>query len=249
MPDKSPPSRDEITDAMVASVQGKMTSMPAPIDEALWERRMKALTLRNLGGTYSMIATECGVHPATARADVRIAMREVLAAGNEERLARQLSVLLDMQHGAYPAAMQGDKDSIMAIVRCLEQEAKLCGMYAPAKTLPGISDTDFAAQAVGLFERLGMAPPRELLGGSAHGGRPAAIDAEVSEVIDGVIERVSVQGVLLGFDMVARDFAVDDESAGRTVERAISEETISRAAAEAITGGEQAPLDVPWSNL
>lgn len=194
------PTPDQITLAVAAGVS-------PPVDEERWERRMKALTLRNAGGTFSQIAAQLGISATVVRADVRIALREVLAETIEDGVARQVSVLRDMQRGAYPGAMSGDKDSIMAIVRCLEQEAKLKGFYAPARMAVGISDVDFAEQAAELITKLGLEPPRELMihgrqdnaadvagraAGAAVAGLGSAGDqqpVEVGEVIDGVIER------------------------------------------------------------
>lgn len=239
-----PPTRDEITAALARSLANAVV----PVDEDLWERRMRALTLRNGGHTYARIAAELGVHPDTVRNDVHIAKREVLSESIEEGVARQVSVLRDMQHGAYSLAMNGDKDSIMAIVRCLEQEAKLRGFYAPTRQITGISDVDFAQQAADLIAKLGLVPPRELMGGVSGSPRPA-ITADVSEVIDGIIERVMVGGNPIGFDMVAVALPVEDEPADRAVDRAISDEAVSRAAAEAITGGERGADNERWSNL
>lgn len=247
MPVNGRPTRDEITAALAASLR-EASALPVPVDEELWERRMRALTLRNGGHTFSQIAAELGVHPDTVRTDVRIAKREVLSDSIEEGVARQVSVLRDMQHGAYSMAMAGDKDAIMAIVRCLEQEAKLRGFYAPTRQITGISDVDFAEQAAALIEKLGLTPPRELLAGFGDRGR-GEITAHVSEIIDGVIERIQVDGQPIGFDIVAKAINVDDEPVEKTAERAISEETISRAAAEAITGGDEADEAEPWSNL
>lgn len=247
MPGKRPPSRDEITKALAASL-GKSAALPAPIDEELWERRMKALTLRNGGHTFAMIAADLGIHPDTARTDVRIARSEVMAETIDEGVSRQVSVLRDMQHGAYPAAMAGDKDAIMAVVRCLEQEAKLRGFYAPTRQIASINDVDFAQQVAELIGKLGLSPSRELMA-SLGGGNHPDITAEVSEIIDGVLERIMVDGEPIGFDVVAAPLPIEDEGFDLSLQRAISQEAVSEAAAEAITGGESAGNDARWSNL
>lgn len=243
------PTPDAITRAVAAGVS-------APVDEELWERRMKALTLRNAGGTFNQIAAQLNVSATVARADVRLALREVLSETTEEFVARQRSVLLDCQRGAYPGALTGDKDSIMAIVRCLEQEAKLLGLYAPARQVIGISDVDFAEQAAELIGKLGLVAPKELM---QHVRRPDSDSAavmgnlveavEAGEVIDGLVERF----MALGFDLPAFDLAIDADTG--TLDAAITDEAVSAAAAAAIdpeTFGEagsaqQAPGG--WSNL
>lgn len=240
------PTPDAITRAVMAGVS-------APVDEELWERRMKALTLRNAGYTFSVIAAQLGISATVVRADCRLAMREVISETIEEGVARQMSVLRDMQHGAYPCAMSGDKDSIMAIVRCLEQEAKLKGLYAPARMSVGISDVDFAEQAAVLFEKLGQAVPKELM---AHGAgvRPtngsaaveglggaavAAVPVDASEIIDGIIERFigpdAERSGVAGFDIPAFSFPVDADPHfidGASTD--ISDAAMSAAAAAAI---------------
>jgi hypothetical protein len=254
-PDFAPPTADDLTRAIAAGVK-------APVDETLWERRMKALTLRNAGGTFAQIAAQLGISPTVCRADVRQALREILSETTEDFIARQRSVLLDLQRGAYPLALKGDKDSIMAIVRCLEQEAKLLGLYAPARVVAGISNVDFAEQAADLISSLGLVPPKEL---TQHVRREYANDAEravaaagmaaadqildASEVVDGVIERIAG----LGIDIPAYDLPVDP--ADGQLESAITDEAVSAAAAAAIDpetygGDRQAdPEHGGWSNL
>lgn len=151
--------------------------IPAP-DETLWERRMRALTMRNAGATYAKIAEQLGVSTLTVRKDVRLALREVIAETAEDMVARQRAVLLDMTRANYPAALQGDLGAQNAIVRCLEHEAKLFGLYAPTRVAVGVSDTEFASQAAELITALGLEPPAELarvLPG------PEVIDAETIE--------------------------------------------------------------------
>jgi hypothetical protein len=134
---------------------------PAP-DETLWERRMRALTLRNAGLTYAKIGDQQGTNAAAARNDVRMALREVINETAEDMLARQRSVLADLQRAHYPAALQGDRDATSAVLRCLEHEAKLFGLYAPARVSVGVTDTEFATQAVELITALGLQPMPEL---------------------------------------------------------------------------------------
>lgn len=241
MPDEPTdlPSKDDLTRALAAQI-GRHEP---PVDEELWERRMSALTLRNAGGTFQQIATQLHISPSIARADVRLALREVLSETTEDFIARQRSVLLDMQRGAYPAALRGDRDAIVSIVKCLEQEAKLLGLYAPTRQVVGISDVDFAEQAADLIARLGLTPPRELTGNRVPAA--AVLDAETSEIIADCLERLSVDGELTGFDLPLTGLPVECDPLGVT----IGDETISRAAAEAIAGGETGGDGDRWSNL
>jgi hypothetical protein len=135
--------------------------IPAP-DELLWERRMRALTLRNAGLTYAKIGEQQGTNAQTARNDVRKALREVINETAEDMLARQRSVLADLQRAHYPAALQGDVGATATVLKCLEHEAKLFGLFAPSRVNVGVTDTEFAAQAVELITALGLQPMPEL---------------------------------------------------------------------------------------
>lgn len=146
-----------------------------PDDETLWERRIRALTLRNAGATYQRIASQLNISIPTARKDVRYALREVINETSEDMLARQRSVLLDIQRINYPAALRGDRDAQNMIIKALEHEARLFGLYAPTRVAVGVSDTEFAEQAAELIESLGLQPPTELRR-SAH---EDVLDAEV----------------------------------------------------------------------
>lgn len=125
---------------------------------------MKALTLRNAGATYPKIGEQLGTTEMQARRDVRAAIREVVELPTEEMVLRQRAVLLDITRVNYMAAMGGDKDAQNMLIKCLEHEAKLYGLYAPARVNVGISETDFARQASELLAVVGDAPLRELAG-------------------------------------------------------------------------------------
>ena len=245
-PARTTVTADDITRAVAAGiVSNQLAGAGVPIDEELWERRMRAATLRNMGCTFTRIAAELGISASVARADVRLAYREVLNETTEDFVARQRSVLLDCQRGAYPLAMQGDKDSIMAIVRCLEQEAKLLGLYAPARMAVGISDVDFAEQAAELIAKLGLQPPRELMphgrsidaagvavAGVAGAGAGSVADelVDAGEIVDGIVERFIWPAGVVGFDLPAFDLPLGAEPLGAD----IGDAAISAAAAAAI---------------
>lgn len=133
-----------------------------PSDEALYERRAKVLTLRNAGATISRISEEIGVSTATVRKDLSRAYRDVLADTPEDMLARQRSVLADITRANYPAMMRGDRDAAALILRGLEQEAKLFGLYAPTRVLAGVSDVEFANEAARLIDHITTTDPAVL---------------------------------------------------------------------------------------
>lgn len=131
-------------------------------DESLFERRMRALTLRNAGATYRQIAEKTGVSAAAARKDVAAALREVVAETAEDMIARQRAVLMDIQRANYAAAASGDIDAARLIIATLEREARLFGLDAPTRVNVGVSDVEFAERTASLIESLGLRPPKEL---------------------------------------------------------------------------------------
>ena len=123
---------------------------------------MKVLTMRNAGATFQRIADQLGISTVTARKDLQRAYREVLNDTPEDMLARQRAVLLDITRANYPAALNGDKDAATTIIKALEQEAKLFGLYAPTRALIGVSDVEFAEQAAALIASINAIDPTAL---------------------------------------------------------------------------------------
>lgn len=160
-----------------------------PVDEEAWERRGKVLTMRNAGGTYRRIARELGISAATVRRDLQRAYRDILQDTPEDMTARQRSILLDITRANYPAAMSGDKDAASTIIKALEQEAKLFGLYAPTRVLAGVSDVEFAEQAAALIASISETDPTAFKELDHAASRPPAgnpfIDAEVVDGGDG----------------------------------------------------------------
>lgn len=171
------------------------TATPAD-DETLWERRMRALTLRNAGATFRQVAEKTGVSPAQARKDVSLALREVVAESAEDMISRQRSILFDIQRANYSAAASGDIDAAKIILSTLEREAKLFGLDAPTRVNVGVSDVEFAEKTANLISSLGLQPPREL----------ATMSAKVREAIDAEVVDDS-----LPFDVAVGDASEGDD--------------------------------------
>lgn len=150
-------------------------------DEELWERRMRAMTLRNGGATYRQIGERLGIHPDTARKDVRAMLQELIREPTEDKIAKQMSVLNDLKRAHYGAALQRDKDSTKTIMDVMEHEARLFGLHAPQRIALGITDTEFAEEAVKLIAGLDRAVPDELAA-QARVDAENTIEAEVVEV-------------------------------------------------------------------
>lgn len=165
-------------------------STPAD-DETIFERRMRALTLRNGGATYTQIAERTGVSIPTARKDVRMAYREVVNEPAEDKIARQRAILHDVHRAHFARALNGDIDSSKIVLDCLKVEAQLFGLNAPARVAVGVTDMEFAEQAVELIAGLGRIPQDEMLAsldtekraalGLPTPKTPGVIDAEVIE--------------------------------------------------------------------
>lgn len=155
---------------------GDIAAAALPPDSAIWERRMKALTMRNAGATWPKIAEALGVSERQVRMDVRKAIAEVVRLPVDQMVDRQRSILLDITRVNYPAAISGDRDAQAMLLRVLEHEAKLYGLHAPARVNVGIAENEFGALAAELLSALGTAPLRELA------GHPAPVDAEVVDL-------------------------------------------------------------------
>ncbi|WAB09241.1 helix-turn-helix DNA binding domain protein [Gordonia phage LittleMunchkin] len=133
------------------------------VDETIFERRMKALTLRNAGATYTQIAEKTGVSIPTARKDVRMALREVVNEPAEDMIARQRAVLHDLHKAHFPNALRGDIDATRMVLETLKIEAQLFGLNAPQRMSVGVTDMEFAEQAVELIAGLERMPQAEML--------------------------------------------------------------------------------------
>jgi len=166
-------------------------------DETIFERRMRALTLRNAGATFRQIADKIGVSPTIARRDVTAALREVMAETAEDMIARQRSIVMDIQRANYSAAASGDVDAARVILATLEREAKLFGLDAPTRVNVGVSDVEFAERTASLIESLGLTPPKELAFMSAR----LREDMRDDSVLD--------VDVVLPFDVADSDLSVD----------------------------------------
>lgn len=152
-----------------------------PVDETLWERRMQAVSLRNAGMTFSEIARIQGISPALARRDVETALREFMSGEIDQLIARHRSVLMDMQRANYRAMLSGSKEAATTILKGLEHEAKLLGLYAPTRVVTGVGEVEFSERFVQLVNAISPDTLKELLRGAQHTGEPRQqpVDAEV----------------------------------------------------------------------
>ena len=147
-------------------------AMPDPEEgssefESLWERRMQALSLRNGGLTFSQIATHQRISAAQARRDVEWAKRHIAGEDIEGIIATQRSVIIDMRRANYQAMLTGDKDAAATILKGLDHEAKLLGLYAPVRVQSGPSHIEFSERAAELIKQVSPDTLKELIRGTS----------------------------------------------------------------------------------
>lgn len=160
-------------------------------DEPLFERRMNVLSLCNGGMTYRQIAEHFSISEFTARADYKWALKYVGAQDAETIIKVHRSVILDGRRANYKAYLSGDKDAAMTILKGLDYEAKLLGLYAPVRVTTGPNHIEFKEQAAEIISALAPTTLKELLRGThldpnAHPAeRPDVLDVDtVDESVD-----------------------------------------------------------------
>ena len=164
-------------------------------DDELYERRMRVLSLRLGGMTYREIATVLKISPDAARRDEAAAKRIMAGDDIEGVIAGQRAVLADVRKANYRAMLGGDKDATANILKGLDHEAKLLGLYAPTRISTGPSHIEFSERAAELITAISPDTLKELLRGTSADPRIAeqrehereqdeAIDAEVVSTVD-----------------------------------------------------------------
>lgn len=157
------------------------------------ERRGQVLRLRNAGVTYAKIAEQLGISTDTVARDITKGLREILHEPAEEMLGSQRSMLSDIRRANYVAMLGGDLKAASMILRTMEHEAKLFGLYAPTRVNVDVSDEDFALTAARLMQEMGVTPPEAIAAAleqpvEAEVAGPPTLDAEVVEDVRAVDE-------------------------------------------------------------
>lgn len=160
-------------------------------DSQRLERRARAMHLRNRGLSYEKIADELNVSTDTVARDIRAGLRAILREPAEEMVSNQRSILRDIQKAMYPYMVAGDEKAADRIIKTLDHEAKLFGLYAPERvSITAGGGEDFATTAVRMMQELGITPPAAIeKAGAIHPegtvDGPPVVDAEVvSEVAE-----------------------------------------------------------------
>ena len=163
---------------------------PLPEDASAAERRLKALSLRTVTRkTFPQIAAELDISVDRAKADVKRAMKEVVKIPTDAMVDRQRAILVELVEVNMPAARRLDADATSTVLRCLEHEAKLYGLYAPSRVNVGVSSEEFGAHAAQILCTAGAAAtaalrelagmPRESVAAGQVALSPGIIDAEI----------------------------------------------------------------------
>ncbi len=101
------------------------------------ERQKTALELRKRGGSFDNIAATMGISKSTAHNLVHKAIDQLKTTTlkkAEELKVLDLERLDSMLVGIYPKATAGDAKAINAVIKLMDQRAKLLGLYAPTKS-------------------------------------------------------------------------------------------------------------------
>lgn len=153
--------------AVVPPAVEEIEAAELPDDATVWEKRMQALTMRNAGATWARIAQNFDISTDRAQRWVRAAVNEVVKLPTDQMVDRQRAILLDITRRNYPEAMgdgEGARDAQATIIKCLEHEAKLYGLYAPQRVAVGISEGEFGQNAADLLKLVGFGPLAEIAG-------------------------------------------------------------------------------------
>ncbi len=124
--------------------------------EATLAKDRQVLELRRAGVTFDVIAARLGFRDRSGayRAYSRAMLRTLQPVAAE---IRTLEVdRLDRLHAAYwPAALQGDVQAAVTVLRIMDRRAKLLGLDAPARSEVRVSDA-VDTQIEELARQLGM---------------------------------------------------------------------------------------------
>ena len=152
--------------------------------------------MRNAGATLDAIAKKLGTSTYSVSRDIELSLLDIVREPAEHRIANQLAIINDLRKGNYLGAVRGDKGSGDVILKTLDHEAKLLGLYAPTRVNVGVSDDDFATTMAALLGELGRVAPEGLLPETREEirdipGPLAADDGVDPEIIDLEVENTA----------------------------------------------------------
>lgn len=144
------------------------------------DRRAECMRLRNRGMTLTAIGEKLGINASTVSLDIQRGLKAILREPAEEMVATQRSIIRDIRAAMYPYMLAGDEKAADKIMKTLDHEAKLFGLYAPERVSINGGNEDFATTAVKLMQDLGITP------GPGVGNHPhqAAIEIGTDTILD-----------------------------------------------------------------
>lgn len=149
------------------------------------DRRAECMRLRNRGMTYTAIGEKLGISVDTVSRDIQRGLKAILREPAEDMVATQRSIVRDIRAAMYPYMLAGDEKAADRILKSLDHEAKLFGLYAPERVSINGGNEDFATTAVKLMNDLGITP------GPAVGGHPhqvAALPVGDTTILDAEVD-------------------------------------------------------------
>ena len=128
--------------------------LPAVMKAA--ERRNRAFKLRSAGATLVEIANALNSSTSVISRDIQRVIAETANNGVEEVRAVQVQNIATIRMALMPKVQRGDVQATDRILRLLDHEAKLFGIYSPVKAMVQVaSDADFADTAARLLNIIG----------------------------------------------------------------------------------------------
>lgn len=140
--------------------------------------RERALRLHSAGMSRLEIAEQTGIPYARVKDDIQQAMRDLADEPVEYAAMSQIATLRDLRRTLYAASLRGEGQAIDRLMRVMDHEAKLLGLYAPQRVHAvvggGVSDAEFALIAEAMLRGAGKSVPRHIEAG-AHDAKQRGV--------------------------------------------------------------------------
>lgn len=133
------------------------------LELAAAERRVAAIRLRNAGASVAQVADKLGISRQQAQDDIATGLREILREPAENLIANQQAIVRDVIRAMYAGMAAGDPKASAQVMKALEHQSKLFGLFAPTRVIHTITDEDFAATAARLIAEIGLGDDQHVL--------------------------------------------------------------------------------------
>lgn len=116
-----------------SSKAGEAGLLPREVDARA--RRAAAVDLLRGGASYETICSSLGYEsPTEAKLDTDKLLVQEVQRSREEHRALELSRLNGLIMALWPAGKRGDGQAVDRIIKCIDQRAKILGLYAATRT-------------------------------------------------------------------------------------------------------------------